>query len=135
MENKKPQKKLLPPYLMLALIALIAAVVLAATNAVTKGPIEERRMAQLMEAFGSIMPDADDYEEITVSKDYGVDSLYENTNDFTPFRNIINSIHLRNSDSRFLQSSVVVLLCFDLTAKGVIIARLMMNLFQNNVLS
>ena len=76
MENKKPQKKLLPPYLMLALIALIAAVVLAATNAVTKGPIEERRMAQLMEAFGSIMPDADDYEEITVSKDYGVDSLY-----------------------------------------------------------
>ena len=28
MENKKPQKKLLPPYLMLALIALIAAVVL-----------------------------------------------------------------------------------------------------------
>ena len=66
MENKKPQKKLLPPYLMLALIALIAAVVLAATNAVTKGPIEERRMAQLMEAFGSIMPDADDYEEITV---------------------------------------------------------------------
>ena len=76
MENQTAQKRKLPPFLMLALIALIAAVVLAATNMITKGPIEERRMAQLMEAFGAIMPDADDYEEITVPSGYNVDSLY-----------------------------------------------------------
>ena len=54
MENNKPQKKQLPPYLTLTLIALIAAIVLAVTNSITEGPIEERRMAQLMEAFGNV---------------------------------------------------------------------------------
>ena len=60
MEKNTPKKKQLPAYLMLAIIALVAAVVLAVTNMVTSGPIQEHAMAALKEAFGAVMP-ADSY--------------------------------------------------------------------------
>lgn len=75
--NSTPtKKKQLPAYLVLAIIALVAAVVLAVTNQVTKGPIQEHQMAALRESFGAVMP-ADDYVELTVPAGYDVSSLYE----------------------------------------------------------
>ena len=41
MENNTPRKKQLPAFLILGIIALVAAVVLALTNALTRGPIAE----------------------------------------------------------------------------------------------
>jgi len=75
MENNTPAKKSLPAFLILGIIALVAALVLALTNAVTKGPIQEIAMAALRESFGTVMP-ADAYEEIPVGEEYGVRSLY-----------------------------------------------------------
>ncbi|MBR1685788.1 MAG: FMN-binding protein, partial [Clostridia bacterium] len=63
MENKT-RKPSLPAYAILALIALIAALILAITNAVTEGPIAEHKMAALQETFSTVMPAAD-YEEIS----------------------------------------------------------------------
>ena len=79
MENNTPKKKQFPAYLTLCIIALIAAVVLAATNMLTRGPIKEHEMAALKEAFGTVMP-ADSYEQISLDESYtkaGVDSLYK----------------------------------------------------------
>ena len=75
MENNTPRKKQLPAFLILGIIALVAAVILAATNAVTKGPIQEHKMAALKEAFNAVMP-ADSYEEMTVPAEHEVSSLY-----------------------------------------------------------
>ena len=49
-------KKQLPAFVILGIIALIAAVALALTNMVTKGPIQERAAAALQEAFNAVMP-------------------------------------------------------------------------------
>ncbi len=79
MENNTPKKKEFPAYLTLAIIALVAAVVLAATNMLTKGPIQEHEMATLKATFGEVMP-AETYEEVTLDSTYtddGVDSLYK----------------------------------------------------------
>ena len=79
MENNTPKKKQFPAYLTLCIIALIAAVVLAATNMLTRGPIKEHEMAALKEAFGTVMP-ADSYEQISLDESYtkaGVDNLYK----------------------------------------------------------
>ncbi|MGN0746375.1 MAG: FMN-binding protein, partial [Aristaeellaceae bacterium] len=75
MENKTTRKQL-PAFLVLGIIALVAAVVLAATNMVTRGPIAEHQMAALKESFGAVMP-ADEYKELDVSDQAGVSSLYE----------------------------------------------------------
>ena len=75
MENNAPQKKQLPAFLILTIIAVVAAVVLALTNMVTAGPIAEHAMAALKDAFNAVMP-AESYEEMTVPADYDVSSLY-----------------------------------------------------------
>ena len=75
MENNTPRKKQLPAFLILGIIALVAAVVLALTNALTKGPIAEHKMAALKEAFNAVMP-ADSYEEMTLPAGAEVSSLY-----------------------------------------------------------
>lgn len=69
-------KKKLPPFAVLAIIATVAAVVLALTNMVTRGPIKELAMKDLREAFDSVMP-ADSYEEIAIPEEYTlVSALY-----------------------------------------------------------
>ena len=75
MENNTPRKKQLPAFLILGIIALVAAIVLALTNALTKGPIAEHKMAALKEAFNAVMP-ADSYEEMTIPAGAEVSSLY-----------------------------------------------------------
>ena len=75
MENNAPKKKQLPAFLILTIIAVVAAVVLALTNMITAGPIAEHAMAALKEAFNAVMP-AESYEIMTVSADYDVSSLY-----------------------------------------------------------
>ncbi|MGN0778035.1 MAG: FMN-binding protein [Aristaeellaceae bacterium] len=79
MENQSKRKQL-PAFLVLAIIALVAGVVLAVTNMVTKGPIAEHQMAALKASFGAVMP-ADEYKELTVSAEDGVSSLYEASTD------------------------------------------------------
>ena len=75
MENNKTARKQIPAFVILGIIALVAALVLAVTNAITKGPIAEHEMAALKEAFTAVMP-ADEYEPITVPATYDVRSLY-----------------------------------------------------------
>lgn len=75
-ENGAPAgKKGLPAYIILGIIALVAAVALAVTNMITKGPIQERADAALREAFNAVMP-AESYEAITIPSGYEVSSLY-----------------------------------------------------------
>ncbi|MBQ7864856.1 MAG: hypothetical protein IJ350_00695 [Clostridia bacterium] len=47
MENNAPTKKQLPAFLILTIIAVVAAVVLALTNMITAGPIAEHDMSAL----------------------------------------------------------------------------------------
>ncbi len=54
------EKKQLPAYLILAIIALVAALALAITNAITSGPIKAREQAAQREAFGAVL-EADSY--------------------------------------------------------------------------
>ena len=75
MENNAPQKKQLPAFLILTIIALVAAAVLAVTNMITAGPIAEHAMAALKDAFNAVMP-AESYEEMTLPADSEVSSLY-----------------------------------------------------------
>ena len=56
MEKKSPSIKNLPAFVILGIIALVAALVLALTNAITKGPIAEHAMEALQEAFSAVMP-------------------------------------------------------------------------------
>ena len=75
MENNTPRKKQLPALLILGIIALVAAVVLALTNALTRGPIAEHQMAALKDSFGAVMP-AESYEILPRPADAEVSSLY-----------------------------------------------------------
>ncbi len=69
-------KKQLPAFVILGIIALIAAVALALTNMVTKGPIQERAAAALQEAFNAVMP-AESYEQLSIPAGYSdVTALY-----------------------------------------------------------
>ncbi len=70
------QKKQLPAFLVLTIICLVAALALAATNAITKGPIQEHAMAAQREAFGAVMA-ADEYAEMTIPEGSGVSALVE----------------------------------------------------------
>ena len=60
--NAQDEESRLPAFVILGIIALIAAVALALTNMVTKGPIQERAAAALQEAFNAVMP-AESYEQ------------------------------------------------------------------------
>lgn len=78
MENN--QKKQLPAYAVLAIIALVAAVVLAVTNMLTEGPIAEHQRAALAEAYGAVMPVPEGGEYVQVAEGlegYDISSLYE----------------------------------------------------------
>ena len=75
MENNAPKKKQLPAFLILTIIAVVAAVVLALTNMITAGPIAVHAMAALKEAFNAVMP-AESYEIMTVPAEHDVSSLY-----------------------------------------------------------
>ena len=71
------KKKQLPAFLVLTIISLVAAVVLAATNAVTKGPIAEHARKARLAAFGAVLPAAD-YKEVAIPEGHeSVTSLYE----------------------------------------------------------
>ncbi len=70
------QKKQLPAFLALTIICLIAALALAATNAITKGPIQEHAMKAQREAFGAVMT-ADEYVEMTIPEGSGISALVE----------------------------------------------------------
>lgn len=59
----------------LLLIAAVAGVALAVTNQITKGPIEEGKIAAANEARRGIMPEAEEFEEITDIPE-GIDSVY-----------------------------------------------------------
>ena len=74
--TNKVQKKQLPAFLALTIICLIAALALAATNAITAGPIKEHAMAAQREAFGAVMT-ADEYNEMTIPEGSGVSALVE----------------------------------------------------------
>ncbi len=69
-------KKQLPAFLVLTIICLVAALALAGTNAITKGPIAEHAMAAQREAFGAVMT-ADEYIEMTIPEGSGVSALVE----------------------------------------------------------
>ncbi len=69
-------RKQLPAFVILGIIALVAAVALALTNMVTRGPIQERAAAALREAFSTVMP-AESYEQLTIPAEYkDVSALY-----------------------------------------------------------
>ena len=70
------QKKQLPAFLVLTIICLVAALALAGTNAITKGPIQAHAMAAQREAFGAVMT-ADEYIEMTIPEGSGVSALVE----------------------------------------------------------
>ena len=70
------QKKSRPAFLVLTIICLVAALALAGTNAITKGPILEHAMAAQREAFGAVMT-ADEYNEVTIPEGSGVSALVE----------------------------------------------------------
>ena len=69
-------KKQIPAFLVLTIICLIAALALAATNAITEGPIREHEMAAQREAFGAVMA-AEEYIELTIPEGSGVTALVE----------------------------------------------------------
>ena len=76
MTNQVAQKKQLPAFLVLTIICLVAALALAGTNAITKGPITALAMAAQREAFGAVMT-ADEYIEMTIPEGSGVSALVE----------------------------------------------------------
>ena len=76
MTNQVAQKKQMPAFLVLTIICLIAALALAGTNAITKGPIKEHAMAAQREAFGAVMT-ADEYIEMTIPEGSGISALVE----------------------------------------------------------
>ena len=76
MSETKTTRKQLPAYLILALIALAAALLLAVTNAITAGPIKEHEEAAQNAAFQSVMT-ADSFSTMSIPDGYNVTSLVE----------------------------------------------------------
>ncbi len=76
MTNQVAQKKQMPAFLALTIICLVAALALAGTNAITKGPIQELAMAAQRAAFGAVMT-ADEYVEMTIPEGSGISALVE----------------------------------------------------------
>lgn len=69
-------KKKPPAFAVLTVIALVAAVILAATNVVTKGPIAEHEAEELRVSLNTVLP-ADEYEPSAVPEAYPqVSGLY-----------------------------------------------------------
>ena len=76
MSETKTTRKQLPAYLILALIALAAALLLAVTNAITAGPIKEHEEAAQNAAFQSVM-EADSFSTMSIPDGCNVTSLVE----------------------------------------------------------
>lgn len=74
--TSEEKKKRLPAFAVLTMIALVAALILAATNVVTKGPIAEHEAEELRASLNSVLP-ADEYEPCAVPEAYPqVSGLY-----------------------------------------------------------
>lgn len=71
--------KKVPPFIILTIIALGAALLLALTNAVTIGPIQEASAKAADEARRAVVADADTFVEMNV--DGSADSLYQGLKD------------------------------------------------------
>ena len=76
MSETKTTRKQLPAYLILALIALAAALLLAVTNAITAGPIKAHEEAAQNAAFQSAM-EADSFSTMSIPDGCNVTSLVE----------------------------------------------------------
>ena len=76
MSETKTTRKQLPAYLILALIALAAALLLAVTNAITAGPIKVHEEAAQNAAFQSVM-EADSFSTMSIPDGCNVTSLVE----------------------------------------------------------
>jgi len=68
-------KKRIPPFAILTIISLCAALMLALTNAVTVGPIAEASAKAADEARKAVLPEAETFEEL--AHDDTVDSLFQ----------------------------------------------------------
>lgn len=64
-------------WLILTIIALIAGLALAATNMITKGPIEEQRVKAILAARAAVFPAADSFVELPLDADSSFDSIVE----------------------------------------------------------
>ena len=60
----------------LGVIAVVAGIALAVTNAVTEGPIQQRGEALANEAVRNLLPDADRYEALETTPSNGLDAAY-----------------------------------------------------------
>ena len=65
-----------PAWIVLGLIALIAGCALGITNEVTAPVIKEQALAAADEARRAVLPDATDFEELTVNND-SIDYCYK----------------------------------------------------------
>ena len=68
-------KKKMPAAVILTMIALVAALAMAATNALTKGPINERAQAAIRQACETVMA-AESYEELDIANGGQVQKLF-----------------------------------------------------------
>ena len=68
-------RKIITLGLKLLLIAAVAGLALGFTNAITKGPIDEQTIAAANAARESVLPGADDFEQIQVDEE-GIDNAY-----------------------------------------------------------
>ena len=74
--EKTVSRKPLPAFVTLCIISVIAAVVLAAVNMITRGPIERHQQEALQQSLSTVLP-AETYEPIAVPEGHNVTGLYE----------------------------------------------------------
>ena len=70
-------KKKLAGWLVLTVIALVAAVALATTNLMTEKPIAEQNLGENQQALKAMFPEADEFAELSPGESSGVDFVYE----------------------------------------------------------
>ena len=70
-------KKKLAGWLVLTVIALVAAVALATTNLITEKPIAEQNLGENQQALKAMCPEADEFAEVSPGESSGVDFVYE----------------------------------------------------------
>ena len=70
-------KKKLAGWLVLTVIALVAAVALATTNLITEKPIAEQNLGENQHALKAMFPEADEFAEVSPGESSGVDFVYE----------------------------------------------------------
>lgn len=70
-------KKKLAGWLVLTVIALVAAVALATTNLITEKPIAEQNLGENQQALKAMFPETDEFAEVSPGESSGVDFVYE----------------------------------------------------------